>query len=153
MEQAAEEDRQHAIVEGYADKDGVPYVMVIIEGGWSHRSYGHSYVAKSVVAIIVVNKMGKLLFLGIRNKYFSICSLAETRKPKSNERKYYKNWSSCSFSMESDILVEGFKASEKTHGLRYFKYIVDGDSSVQKEISERVPYGLQFVKTPIETFV
>ncbi|KAJ8871889.1 hypothetical protein PR048_028229 [Dryococelus australis] len=121
---------QHAIKE-YVNKDGVPYIMVIVDEGWSHRSYGHSYVAKSGVAII----------------YCSTCYLAKTRKQKPNVHNCYKNWSSCSFSMESDILVEGFKASEKTHGLRYLNYIGDGNSSVQKAITERVPYDLQVVKT------
>ncbi|KAJ8875932.1 hypothetical protein PR048_023840 [Dryococelus australis] len=147
VEQAAEEERQYAIEEGHVNKDGVSYVTVIVDGGWSHLSYGHSYVAKSGVAILAGKKTGKLLFLGLRNMYCSICSPAETRKQKPNEHNCYKNWSSCSSTMESDILFEGFKASEKTRGLRYLKYIGDGDSSVQKAITERVPYGLQVVKT------
>ncbi|XP_063219205.1 uncharacterized protein LOC134529242 isoform X2 [Bacillus rossius redtenbacheri] len=146
MEQAAKEEHLHALEEGHVDDDGIPYITVIVDGGWSHRSYGHSYNAKSGVAIIIGKKTGKMLFLGIRNKYCSICSLSEKRNEQPTKHICYKNWSSCSSAMKSDILVEGFKASEETHGLRYFKYIGDGDSSVQKSIVERVPYGLKVVK-------
>ena len=43
--------------------------------------------------------------------------------------------------MESDIIVEGFNLSECMHGLRYMKFIGDGDSSVHYNIITSVPYG------------
>jgi len=42
--------------------------------------------------------------------------------------------------MESNIIVEGFKSSEKMHGLRYMWMIGDGDSSVFSSVCIRVPY-------------
>ena len=32
--------------------------------------------------------------------------------------------------MESDIILEGFKAAEQQHGVYYINFIGDGDSSV-----------------------
>jgi len=32
--------------------------------------------------------------------------------------------------MESDIILEGFQVAEKQHGVRYTRFIGDGDSSV-----------------------
>lgn len=43
--------------------------------------------------------------------------------------------------MESDIIVEGFRCSERMHGLRYMWMIGDGDSSVYSSVCIGVPYG------------
>lgn len=43
--------------------------------------------------------------------------------------------------MESDAVVDGFKASLKMHGLVYKKMVGDGDSSVYRKVSESCPYG------------
>jgi 3-dehydroquinate dehydratase len=51
-------------------------ISVIFDGGWSHRSHGHRYTAKSVVAIIIGVHTKKNLFMGVRNKYCSICAMA-----------------------------------------------------------------------------
>lgn len=34
--------------------------------------------------------------------------------------------------MESDVIVEGLNLNVKTHGLRYLKYVDNGESSVCK---------------------
>ena len=47
--------------------------------------------------------------------------------------------------MESDIIVEGFRLSEQTHGLRYMRIIGDGDSSVADNLQQCVTYG-PFIK-------
>lgn len=47
MENAASIERKHALDEGNVDEDGVPYITVYVDGGWSKRSYGHSYNALS----------------------------------------------------------------------------------------------------------
>ncbi len=49
--------------------NGVPAITVITDGGWSKRSHKHSYNAKSGVAIIIGQETGKILFLGVRNKF------------------------------------------------------------------------------------
>lgn len=42
--------------------------------------------------------------------------------------------------MEASIVVEGFKQSESTYGIRYHKLIADGDIGVYKQILDARPY-------------
>ncbi|KAF2903737.1 hypothetical protein ILUMI_02445 [Ignelater luminosus] len=49
MQAAGEEERAVAISNGNIDEDGVPYITVTVDGGWSKRSYGYSYTANSGV--------------------------------------------------------------------------------------------------------
>ena len=46
----------------------------MLDGGWSKRSHKHSYNAKSGVAIIIGKETGKLLHIGVCNKYCSACA-------------------------------------------------------------------------------
>lgn len=43
--------------------------------------------------------------------------------------------------MEADMVAEGFCLSEEMHGVKYLKFIADGDSSTFAKIKEKVPYG------------
>ena len=74
--------------------DRVPAITVITDGGWSKRSHKSSYKAKSGVAIIIGQKTGKILFLGVWIKF---CTLGV------QNNKCYKNWDSSSF---ADIILE-----------------------------------------------
>ena len=138
--EAGEEERKLAIQR----KDyhqGVPAITVIADGGWSKRSHRHSYNARSGVAVIFGKETKKLLYLAVRNKYCSICSIAENRGQQPQQHACYRNWAGSSGAMESDIISEGFKQSEKAHGVRYMRLIGDGDSSVMSTIRQFVPYG------------
>ena len=53
----------------------------------------------------------------------------------------YRNWNGSSSAMESDIIAEGFRLSELTHGICFLKLVGDGDSSVLATIRQRVLYG------------
>ena len=88
------------------------------------------YNAKSGVAVIFRAVTKKLLFIWIRNKYFSVCSIGEHKKQPSPKHHCFKNWSGSSCSMETNIILEGFLQPETMHGLRYKWLIGDGDSSV-----------------------
>ena len=120
---------------------GVPAITVVVDGGWSKRSHKHSYNAKSGVAVIFGQNTRKLLFIGVRNKYCSICATCEHQARQPPQHRCFRNWSGSSSAMESDILVEGFRASEVTHGVRYMRIIGDGDSSVMANLVQAVPYG------------
>jgi len=48
----------------------VPGITVIVDAGWSKRTYN----AKSGVGVIIGKETGKLLFVGVRNKYCTACS-------------------------------------------------------------------------------
>lgn len=114
---------------------GVPSVTVIVDAGWSKRAHKHSYNAKSGVGIIIGQRTGKLLHLGVRNKYCASCA---TGIPVS-KHKCYKNWKESSSEMEADIILEGFLAAEKTHGVRYTQFVGDGDSAVYPTLLTKVP--------------
>lgn len=146
MKEAAEEEKKIAIAANNVDADGVPYNVVIVDGGWSHRSYGHGYSANSGVAVIIGKATKKLLFLGVRNKYCSICACAEASKVTIPEHICFLNWRGSSPAMEADIIVEGFRLSEEMYNLRYKSYVGDGDSSVQKNIIDKVSYGRHVTK-------
>ena len=42
--------------------------------------------------------------------------------------------------MEPDIILEGFKEAEATHGLRYLQMVGDGDSSVMHSLHTHGPH-------------
>ena len=79
MAEAGQEEKKIAEENGRFHKR-VPAVTVIVDGGWSKRSHKHSYNAKSGVAIIIDKETGKLLFIGIRNKYCHACALGGKRR-------------------------------------------------------------------------
>ena len=145
MIEAGNTERQLAI-ENNDYFQGVPAITVIGDGGWSKRSHKHSYNAKSGVAVIIGRCTKKLLFLGVRNKYCSTCSIAQNAGKEPPSHQCYRNWNGSSPAMESDILVEGFRQAEQTHGVRYMHLVGDGDSSVLSSIHQKVPEWGRFVR-------
>jgi len=91
-----------------------------------------------------------VLFIGIRNKYCSTCQKAEELKKSTSPHLCYKNWTGTSTAMESDIIVDGFNQSIKTHNLIYRNLIGDGDSSVKKKLRMIKPYGSDLLVEKIE---
>ena len=145
MLEAGREEREHAISQNDYFQD-IPAITVIGDGGWSKRSHKHSYNAKSGVAVIIGHHTKKLLFLGVRNKYCSVCAIAENAGHEVSDHMCYKNWNASSPAMESNILVEGFNQAERTHGVRYMRLVGDGDSSVLSCIYSGVPLWGRYVR-------
>lgn len=50
---AAQEEKQIATRKGHL-LDGIPFITVVGDGGWSKRSYGHTYSASSGVVSITL---------------------------------------------------------------------------------------------------
>ncbi len=115
--------------------EGIPAITVVVDGGWSKRSHKHSYNAKSGVAIIIGKETGKLLYIGVRNKYCRACA---KNVPK-EKHQCFKNWEKSSSEMESDIILDGFLEAEHVHGVRYIRFVGDGDSSVHTTLLQSVP--------------
>ena len=63
---------------------------MVADGGWSKCSHKHSYNAKSGVAVIFGLHTKKLLFLGVRNKYCSVCAVAEHKGQKTPQHVCYR---------------------------------------------------------------
>lgn len=49
MEEAGKEERRIALENNQIDEQGNVWITVYLDGGWSHRSYGHNYNAASGV--------------------------------------------------------------------------------------------------------
>ena len=71
----------------------------------------------------------KLLHIGVRNKYCAACVQGISR----DNHQCYKNWE------ESSSQMDGFVKAEATHGVRYTRFIGDGDSSVYPTLLNEVP--------------
>ncbi|KAH0822733.1 hypothetical protein GEV33_000059 [Tenebrio molitor] len=67
---------------GNVDSDGIPFTTVDVDGGWSKRSYGHNYNALSGTAIIIGKESKKALYMGVRNKFCYMWSVAANTKRK-----------------------------------------------------------------------
>jgi len=89
--------------------------------------------------------------MGVRNKYCSICHIAEINKTHDiSAHQCFKNWDGTSTSMEADIIVEEFRQSISMHNIIYDKLIVYGDSSVSKKLLLAKPYGRDIFIKKIE---
>lgn len=56
VDEAHAEEILIANEKNHIDPDGVPYITVILDGGWSKRSYGHNYNALSGVVRFKYNR-------------------------------------------------------------------------------------------------
>ncbi|KAK4886786.1 hypothetical protein RN001_003057 [Aquatica leii] len=83
MLETGKEEARCAIEAGDFE-DGIPFITVIIDGGWAKRSYGHGFSSLSGVAVIIGKKTGKLLYLGITES-----STNFTLGPTKSGEKYY----------------------------------------------------------------
>ena len=136
---AGAEERKLAI-ENSEYNEGVPAISVIVDGGWCKHTHEHSYNAMGGVAIIIGAHTKKLLFIGVWNKYCSICSHAEIQNVTPRDHVCFKNWRESSQAMEADIILEGFNEAERMHGVRYTKFIGDGDSSTYSTLVKKGPH-------------
>ena len=131
IQAAGKAERELAIHQG-SFHHGVLAITVIVDAGWSKRTHKHTYNALSGVGVIFGQQTGKLLYVGVRNKFCAACATGK-------EHTCFKNWKEASSSMETDIILAGFKAAETQHGVRYINFIGDGDSSVYPTLVAGVP--------------
>ena len=147
MKLAGEAEKVLAIKSGDIHQ-GIPYIPVVVDGSWMKRSYGTNYDSLSGVGAIVGYHTRKVLFVGIRNKFCTVCDRVQRGGTEPKVHKYYKNFdrNASSTSMESDAIVEGFLCSLEMHGLIYKMIFADGDSNVFKSIRDNDPYRDQGVQ-------
>ena len=72
MKAAGKQEKQYAIEKG-SYHQGVPGITVVVDGGWRKHTHKHSYNALSEVRMIFEKHTGKLLYIGIRNKFCAAC--------------------------------------------------------------------------------
>ena len=75
-----------------------------------------------------------------------MCARADTKGEEPPQHECHKNWDGSSSSMETDIIVQGFKEAETKYGLRYTKFVGGGDSSVYPALitGVRTPMGSRY---------
>ena len=112
---AGKGERETALAEGKLD-EGIPAIDAVVDSGWSTRSHQHRYTVKSRVACVIGRRTKKILFIGVHNKFCSVCAIASGKKQEPPEHQCFKNWDGSSSSMEEDIVIDGFCQSEKQHG-------------------------------------
>ncbi|KAF4526833.1 hypothetical protein B566_EDAN015786, partial [Ephemera danica] len=153
--EAGKIERERAIERGDVDPDGIPFITVILDGGWSKRSYGHNYSAHGAVlpttcrnftAVIIGAVTQKILYYGVLGHNCARCSVAERMKKTPAEHDCPRNFEGPSTAMEWNIVVSGFNCSEEMHGLRYKCFIADGDANVYYQIRLNCPYGRSVIK-------
>lgn len=140
MVNAAKQEIEAAKSRGDVNSAGIAMIPVEADACWSKRSYKNNYSALSGVAAIIGENSGKVLHIGVRNKYCVICARANKKGLPAKAHKCTKNHSGSSTSMEQAILVDGFKNSIRDRNLIYNILIADGDSSTYKSILESRPY-------------
>ena len=101
---AGQVEKQLAIEKG-SYHNGITAITVVVDGGRSHK---HSYNANSGVGVIFGAATKALLFIGVRNKYYSICAINNRNEKPIPTHQCYRNVSGSSTSMEADIILEGF---------------------------------------------
>ena len=141
MKAAGNAEKELAINRGDIH-DVIPYISVVADDSWMKRSYGTNYDSLSGVGAIIGYRTGKVLFVGIRNKFCTVGDIAQRGETEPKLQKCCKNFdrNASSTSMESDAIVEGFKCSLEMHGLIYKMVVADGDSNVFKSIIDNDPY-------------
>ncbi|KAG5875458.1 hypothetical protein JTB14_008736 [Gonioctena quinquepunctata] len=116
--------------------------MVI--GGIVHMDIG---ILKNLEWHVLLESQRKqMLFLGVRNKYCSICSISKRKNEVIPFHKCYKNWPGSFPAMDANIIVEGSLHSESLQTLQYTAFISDEDSNVHSKTLAIVPYSLEMRK-------
>ena len=76
-----------------------------------------AYDSLSGVGAIIGYRIRKVLFVGIRNKFCTVCHMAEREGLEAKSHKCYKNFDHniSSARMESDAIAEGFACNIAMH--------------------------------------
>lgn len=134
-EKALQEEIMLARLNGDVDSSGNVYITVVCDGSWGKRSYGTNYSSLSGMAAIVGLRTKKVIYFDVRNKYCHTCKIAYSNNTPPNYHECNINHYGPSSSMETDIIVEGFKSMER-RGVRIPIMISDGDASTFKAIRD-----------------
>ena len=122
-------------------------IAVSCDGSWQKRGFSS---LNGLVTVISVDS-GKCLDFRVKTKKCMACSSWESRKGTdeyidfASNHECLINHEGSSGSMESDALVEIFKASETFNQLRYVEFLADGDTK-SHHVVVADPYPVTVVK-------
>lgn len=129
-----------AKAKGHVDKDGIPCLTVIVDGGWNKRSYGHGHSASSGAAVVIGAETGLVLAIGSRHRRCKACASGNT------SHRCYKDWSGPPGTMEAAILVKCFNDVCERKNVKFTRVVGDDDSSVYRALKDEVTYGYEIEK-------
>ncbi|KAJ4449279.1 hypothetical protein ANN_00677 [Periplaneta americana] len=120
-------------------------LSVSCDGTWMRRGFSSLYGVSTVVSI----DTGKVLDAQVLSKYCTTCSTRKKSLNKNEEEQWEqnhaksccKNYHGSSGGMEAAGMKLIFHRSQEKYGVRYVKYLGDGDSSAFKSVFESEPYG------------
>lgn len=131
------ESMRDAVQESIEMNEGEKDITAIFDGTWQRR--GHSSLNGVVTAISGLN--GKVIDCRVLSKY---CRCKGRLQNKHIET-CVANFSGSSGGMEVEGVVDMFKTSEDTYGIRYKYYLGDGDSASFPRVVAEKPYGPDFI--------
>lgn len=131
VDKVAENSMKSASEEAIAINEDSRDICVAFDGTWQRR--GH----KSLNGVVSATSFdsGKVLDIEVLSKYCLGCN-KNTENHKCN-----RNYEGFSGGMESTGVLNIFHRSEATRGIRYSKYLGDGDSKAFMKVQEAKPYG------------
>jgi hypothetical protein len=109
MNGTANKEREHAIQKGIFKKVYHLLQLCAIVVGVSGPINTHM----AGFGVIFCLHFKKMLYIGIRNILYYICSAAQNKKLVPRAYKCFKNWSDSVQSMEGDSILDGFLNCEK----------------------------------------
>lgn len=148
MQRAAEKEKQLSQhqVKGHISVSG--------DGSWKTRGHlsRHGFVS------VIGAESGKVIDVEVKSSHCKICSDRKGSKNGAAYEAWYEehlpkcasNHKGSAGSMECNGLLDIFKRSEETYGVKYVHYIGDGDSKSYKTLLDALPYGQQIIIKKIE---
>lgn len=142
--EAAMDSMRKAVQEAFEIEDSTE-LTVAVDGTWQKRGF------KSLNGVVSATTItsGKVIDVEILSKYCQMCKYINDDD--SRERHFRSglcsaNYSGVSGGMEAAGAVLIFQRSQDIYGVKYTKYLGDGDSKGFKKVVESAPYGLKTVE-------
>ena len=129
-------------------------LSVSCDNTWMKRGHTSLHGVSSVISV----DTGKVLDVQVMSKHCTVCALHTPDNNKNKEKDWCKdhsescsrNYSGSSGGMEPAGMKLIFHRSVEKYGVRYTRYLGDGDSSAFKTVSESQPYGDQCIIQKLE---
>lgn len=140
------ESMERAAGQSVVANSGNADLTVTGDGSWMRRGHTSRYGATTVIAA----NTGKVLDTEVSSKYCHSCAIHSKLDKKSveyvswaekHESKCKINYVGASGGMEVSGALAIFNRSEAKNGVRYTRYISDGDSRAFNAVVEAKPYG------------
>lgn len=140
--EVAEESMKKATEEAIEEnnEEEIPSdIPIAFDGSWQKRGF----VSKNSVCTVTSVDTGKVIDVEVLTKYCSGCERVKGQADKEivHEANCSKNYEGTSGGMETIAAVNVCKRSITKRGVRYVKFLGDGDSKAFNAVSESKPYG------------